>query len=65
MDVEIHEVVATVRSVSGDSLLSQRTLKTIVETVLKAVRAERRDDKRQEKDRRVTNGARDEQEGES
>jgi len=65
MDVEIHEVVATVRSVSGDSLLSQRTLKTIVETVLKAVRAERADDKRQEKDRRVTNGARDEQEGES
>jgi len=65
MDVEIHEVVASVRSVSGDSLLSQRTLKTIVETVLKAVRAERADDKRQEKDRRVTNGARDEQEGES
>jgi hypothetical protein len=64
MDVEIHEVVATVRSVSGDSLLSQRTLKTIVETVLKAVRAEREAEKRQETDRRVTNGARDEQEGE-
>ncbi len=64
MDVEIHEVVATVRSVSGDSLLSQRTLKTIVETVLKAVRAERESETRQGTDRRITNGARDEQEGE-
>lgn len=64
MDVEIHEVVATVRSVSGDSLLSQRTLKTIVETVLKAVRAERESETRQGTDRRVTTGARDEQEGE-
>jgi hypothetical protein len=64
MDVEIHEVVATVRSVSGDSLLSQRTLKTIVETVLKALRAEGEAAKRQQTDRRVTSGARDEQEGE-
>lgn len=65
MDVHIQEVVATVRSVSGDSLLTQRTLQKIVSTVLTAARAERADDERKKKERRVTNGARDEQEGES
>lgn len=65
MDVHIQEVVATVRSVSGDSLLTQRTLQKIVSTVLTAVRAERSDEERRKKDRRVTNGARDEQEGEA
>jgi len=65
MDVHIQEVVATVRSVDGDSLLTQRTLSKIVSTVLSAVRAERADEQRRKTDRRVTNGARDEQEGEA
>jgi hypothetical protein len=65
MDVHIQEVVATVRSVNGDSLLTQRTLSTIVSTVLSAMRAEKADEQRRKTSRRVTNGARDEQEGEA
>jgi hypothetical protein len=65
MEVHIQEVIATVRSVSGDSLLSQRTLQKIVDTVMGAVRAERADEQRRNKDRRVTSGARDVQEGEA
>lgn len=65
MDVHIQEVVATVRSVNSDSLLTQRTLEKIVHTVMGAMKAQRADDKRVQTDRRVTNGARDEQEGET
>lgn len=65
MDVHIQEVVATVRSVSGESLLTQRTLHKIVSTVLAAAKAERADEDRRKKESRVTNGARDEQEGEA
>lgn len=64
MDVHINEVVSTVRAVSGDTLLSQRTLQKIVKTVLGAVQAQKADEEQRKKDRRVTNGARDEQEGE-
>lgn len=65
MEVHIQEVVATVRSVSGDAVLSQRTLQKIVDTVMSAVRAERADEQRKKNDRRVTSGARDVQEGEA
>jgi hypothetical protein len=65
MEVHIQEVIATVRSVSADSLLTQRTLEKIVHTVLGAVRAERTDEQRKKADRRITSGARDEQEGEA
>jgi hypothetical protein len=64
MDVHINEVVSTVRAVSGDSMLSQRTLQKIVKTVLGAMQAQKSDEERTKRDRRVTNGARDEQEGE-
>jgi hypothetical protein len=64
MDVHINEVVSTVRAVSGDSMLSQRTLQKIVKTVMGAMQAQKADEERTKKDRRVTNGARDEQEGE-
>ena len=64
MDVHINEVVSTVRAVSGDAMLSQRALQKIVKTVLGAVQAQKADEERTRKDRRVTNGARDEQEGE-
>jgi len=65
MDVHINEVVSTVRAVSGDAMLSQRALQKIVKTVLGAVQAQKADEERTKKDRRVTNGARDEQEGEA
>ena len=65
MDVHIQEVVATVRTVNSDALLTQRTLTKIVRTVLSAVRAEHAAEQRRKTDRRVTNGARDEQEGEA
>jgi hypothetical protein len=65
MDVHIQEVVATVRAINSDTLLTQRTLSKIVTTVLTAARAERADEQRRKTDRRVTNGARDEQEGEA
>jgi hypothetical protein len=65
MDVHIQEVVATVRTVNSDALLTQRTLTKIVGTVLGAVRAEHAAEQRRKTDRRVTNGARDEQEGEA
>lgn len=64
MDVHINEVVSTVRAVSNDTMLSQRTLEKIVRTVLSAMRAQHADEERTKTDRRVTNGARDEQEGE-
>lgn len=65
MEVHIQEVVATVRSVNTDSLLTQRTLDKIVHTVMGAVRAGRADDERKKKERCVTSGARDVQEGEA
>jgi hypothetical protein len=37
MDVNIQEVVSTVRAVDGDSVLSPRTLAGIVSAVLRAV----------------------------
>jgi hypothetical protein len=65
MEVHIQEVIATVRSVSTDSVLSQRTLEKIVHTVMGAVHAQRADEERRKTDRRVTSGARDVQEGEA
>jgi hypothetical protein len=65
MEVHINEVVSTARAVSGDAVLSQRTLEKIVKTVLSALHAQRADEERAKRDRRVTSGARDEQEGEN
>jgi len=62
MDVHIKEVVS---NVSLDTGPSPRTLEKITRTVLMAMRAEKADDARRKKDRRITNGARDEQEGEA
>lgn len=65
MEVHINEVVSTARAVSGDTVLSQRTLERIVQMVLNAIRAQHADEERKKRDRRVTGGARDEQEGEN
>jgi hypothetical protein len=50
--------------VSGDSLLTPSTLEKIVTTVLEALREEQAHHRRLHAERRVTGGARDEQEGE-
>lgn len=63
MNVYIQEVVATVRSVSSDSVLAPRALEKIVTTVMGAMRAERAHEDQTKKDRKVTSGVRDEQEG--
>lgn len=42
MDVIIQDVVSTMRAVNGDALLSERTLARIVQAVLAALEAEKR-----------------------
>jgi hypothetical protein len=63
MDVHINEVVSTVRAARGD--VSQGRLEDTVRAVLKALRAQHADEKQSKSDRRVSSGARDEQEGEN
>ncbi len=65
MEVHIQDVIATVRAVSSESLLTQKTLEKIVNTVLGAVRQEQAHHERVKAERRVTSGVRDEQEGEA
>lgn len=51
--VHIQEVVGTVRVVDGESLLSGPTLERIIEAVLAAMRADRRDDESRRRDTRI------------
>ena len=62
MDVEIGEVVSTVRAVDGDAALAPETMAKIVRAVLAAVREQQDHDRRVRAERRVTGGVRDEQE---
>jgi hypothetical protein len=56
MDVEINEVVSTVRAVDDRTLLSPQLLRRLIDQVTRAI-AERRDhEKRAESERRVTGG---------
>jgi hypothetical protein len=61
MDVEIGEVVSSVRAVDGDALLSAPTMERIVRAVLRAMSEEERHRERVESERRISGGVRDEQ----
>lgn len=61
MDVEIGEVVSTVRAVDGDSVLSPRAMQQVIRAVLRAVHDEREHDKRVRSEQKVTRGVASEQ----
>ena len=58
MDVNINEVVSTVRTVDGDGLLSPGTLETIVRAVLEAMREQEAHAQRMKAEQRVTGSVR-------
>ena len=60
MEVEIGNVVSTVRAVDGDSLLVPQTLEKIVRAVLQAVNEQEEHHKRVRAERRITSGVVDE-----
>jgi hypothetical protein len=64
MDVQIGEVVSTVRAVDGDSLLSPQAMDKIVRLVLQAVRDQEEHRKRVRAEQRITSGVRHELEEE-
>lgn len=53
MDVVIQEIVSTVRAVSGENLLNERTLAQIVRAVLAAVDAQQHRQQQQDADTRT------------
>ena len=56
MEVEIGNVVSTVRAMDGDSLLAPQTLEKIVRAVLHAVNEQEEHHKRAKSERRITGG---------
>lgn len=64
MEVEISEVVSTVRAVDGEALLSPPILRAIVSAVLQAVDEREAHRKRVCAEQRITRGVSSEQEGE-
>jgi len=62
MEVQINELVSTVRAVDGDSLLAPQTMEKIARVVLQAVHDQEAHEKRVRAERRVTSGVSHEQE---
>ncbi len=60
MDVEIGEVVTTVKAIDGSALLTPDVLQQIVNAVLRAVQDDRAHDDRVRAERRVTGGVAEE-----
>jgi len=60
MDVEIGEVVTTVRAVDASALLTPEVIQQIVNVVLRAVRDDLAHDERVRVERRVTGGVAEE-----
>jgi hypothetical protein len=65
MEVEIGNVVSTVRAVDGDSLLAPQTLEKIVRAVLQAVNDQEEHHKRVRAERRITGGVSNERDEEA
>lgn len=61
MEVNIEEVVSTVRAVDGDALLTPQTLRKIVSVVLHAVNEQDAHRKRVSAEQRITPGVSAEQ----
>jgi hypothetical protein len=60
MDVEISEVVTTVKAIDGSELLTPDVLQQIVSAVLRAVQDDRAHEERLRAERRVTGGVAEE-----
>jgi hypothetical protein len=60
MDVEIGEVVTTVKAIDGSALLTRDVLQQIVNAVVRAVKDGQAHDERVRLERRVTGGVADE-----
>ena len=56
MDVEIGEVVSTIRAVDGQALLSPQLLRRLVEAVTQAVTEQAAHEARAHKESRITGG---------
>jgi hypothetical protein len=64
MEVNIGDMVSTVRAVDDSTLLAPRTLERIIEVVLRAVREREEHQARVNAEQRVTGGVRAEMEAE-
>jgi hypothetical protein len=64
MEVNIEDVVSTVRTVDGDSLLTPNTLRRIVNVVLQAVDEREAHARRVRAEQRISGGVREELEEE-
>ena len=62
MEVQINDLMSTVRAVDGDSLLAPQTMEKIVRVVLQAVQRPAGARQRVRAERRVTGGVSHEQE---
>ncbi len=62
MEVQINDLVSTVRAVDGDSLLAPQTMEKIVRVVLQAVHEQEAHRQRVRVERRITCGVSHEQE---
>jgi hypothetical protein len=63
MEVHIQNVIATVRAVSSDALLTPKTMDTIVATVMSAWRAEQEQNARLIAERRLSRSSHSDGEG--
>jgi hypothetical protein len=61
MDVNIEEIISTVRAIDSDSLVSSRAMASIVRSVLQAVDERDEHRKRVRAERRITAGVAHEQ----
>jgi hypothetical protein len=65
MEVQIDEIVSSIRAVDQQQLLSPQLLQKLVSEVMRAMDERDGHRKRVHEERKVTSGVRDEQEGES
>jgi hypothetical protein len=65
MEVNIEDIVSTVRTVDGDSLLTPNTLRKIVSVVLQAVEEKESHARRVRKEQCISGGVREELEEEA
>lgn len=61
MDIDINEIVSTVRAVDGGTLVSPPVMRRIVEAVVEAVDQKMKHEKRVGEERKITGGVADEQ----
>jgi len=64
MEVHIQNVIATVRAVSSDAVLTPKTMDTIVTTVMSAFRAEQEQQARLSAERKLSSSGHSDGEGE-